>query len=268
VVVTVVAWASAFVVIRGTGASFSPGALALGRMLVGTLALSLLLIGVRWVRPSAREWVLLLVYGALWFGAYNITLNLAEQTLDAGTTAMVVGIGPVLIALGAALTLGEGMRRWLGIGLAVSFAGVLLIGVASGVQSAPLGLGVVAAVVSAVAYAGGVLLQKPTLRRLPAAQVTFLGAAAGTVVCLPFAGRLIDELGEATPLAISGFVYLGVIPTALAFSTWAYALKRMPAGQLGVTTYVEVPTVLAIVGGVLCLAGVGISRRHSRPAAK
>ena len=74
-------------------------------------------------------------------------------------------------------------------------------------------------------------------------------------------------------------VYLGVVPTALAFSSWAYALSRMDAGRLGVTTYLvpplviglgwlllgEVPPVLAVVGGAVCLAGVALSRRRGRP---
>jgi len=37
VAVTVLAWASAFVAIRGVGRDLSPGALALGRLLVGML---------------------------------------------------------------------------------------------------------------------------------------------------------------------------------------------------------------------------------------
>ena len=51
----------------------------------------------------------------------------------------------------------------------------------------------------------------------------------------------------------------------------------MDAGRLGVTTYLvpplviamgwvlldEVPPVLAVVGGVVCLAGVGLSRRRA-----
>ena len=65
------------------------------------------------------------------------------------------------------------------------------------------------------------------------------------------------------------------MPLALAFSTWAYALARMPAGRLGISTYLapalatlmgflafgEVPHVLALVGGVVCLIGVALSRR-------
>ena len=84
----------------------------------------------------------------------------------------------------------------------------------------------------------------------------------------------------APPSAIAGVLYLGAIPTALAFSTWGYALSRVPAGQLGVTTYVvpaivivlsffvfgEVPTLFAIGGGVICLVGVAISRRRSAVA--
>ncbi|MDZ7928727.1 MAG: DMT family transporter [Rhodococcus sp. (in: high G+C Gram-positive bacteria)] len=71
-------------------------------------------------------------------------------------------------------------------------------------------------------------------------------------------------------------IYLGLVPTALAFSTWAYALTRMNAGKLGITTYAvppitivlawlllgEVPHYLAVVGGVICLVGVGLSRRR------
>ncbi len=119
------------------------------------------------------------------------------------------------------------------------------------------------ALVAAVTYAIGVLLQKPAIKRLPAAQVTFLGATFGMIACLPFAGELISGLADAPASAILGVVYLGAVPTALAFSTWAYALSHMPAGQLGVTTYVvppivivlglivfgEVPAPLAIVGG-------------------
>ena len=131
VVVTVLAWASAFIGIRSVGEDLSPGALALGRLGVGTLVLGALLLPRGWVRPTAAEWRLLVVCGVGWFGVYNVALNAAERHLDAGTTAMLVNIGPVLIAVFAGLFLGEGFPRWLVIGLAVSFGGVLLIGVAT-----------------------------------------------------------------------------------------------------------------------------------------
>jgi drug/metabolite transporter (DMT)-like permease len=277
VVVTVLAWASAFVAIRGVGQDLSPGALAFGRLLVGTAVLGALLAGRGWVRPDRREWALLAVCGVGWFGVYNVSLNAAEQHLDAGTTAMLVNIGPILIAVFAGLLLGEGFPRWLVAGIAVAFAGVVLIGVATRGAETDL-LGVVLCVVAAVGYAGGVVAQKPVLRRLPGLQVTFLACAIGAVCCLPWAGALAGELTEAPRGSIAGMIYLGVVPTALAFSTWAYALSRMDAGRLGVTTYLvpplvillgwllldEVPPALALVGGAVCLAGVALSRRRGR----
>jgi len=41
-------------------------------------------------------------------------------------------------------------------------------------------------------------------------------------------------------------VYLGVVPTALAFTTWAYALTRTSAGKMGATTYV-VPAIVVLM---------------------
>jgi drug/metabolite transporter (DMT)-like permease len=276
IVVTVLAWASAFVVIRGVGPYLGGGELALGRLLVGTALLALLLIRRPWVRPTWREWLLILVFGVAWFGAYNVTLNIAEHTLDAGTTAMIVGIGPILIALGAGLFLGEGVPKWLTIGAGVAFGGVVLIGVGTGAAGLGNGVGMLWALAAAVTYAIGVICQKRILRRIPATQVTWLGCAIGAVVCLPFAGSLVAQLQAAPPGTILGVLYLGAIPTSLAFTTWGYALSKLPAGQLGVTTYVvpaivvllgwaafgEIPTILAIVGGVVCLLGVGVSRRR------
>ena len=277
--VTILAWASAFIVIRGTGPYFSGGALALGRLAVGTVLLGIVvLLGHKWVAPNRREWLQIIGFGVLWFGAYNIALNTAEQSLDAGTTAMIVNIGPILIALGAGLFLREGIPKWLAIGAGVAFLGVVLIGLGTGASDLGDGTGVALALVAAVTYAAGVLLQKPTLKRLPNAQVTWLGCTIGLVACLPFTGDLIRDLADAPPQGILGMLYLGAIPTALAFSTWAYALSRMPAGQLGVSTYIvpplavimgvlvfqEVPAVLAVVGGVVCLVGVALSRRRTR----
>lgn len=276
-IVTVVAWASAFVVIRGVGTHFGGGELALGRLLVGTVLLSLLLIGRRWVRPTVREWLLIVLYGVAWFGGYNVTLNIAEHTLDAGTASMVVNIGPILIALGAGLFLGEGVPKWLVIGAGVSFVGVVLIGLSSGGAGAKNGIGIMWGLIAAVVYTVGVLCQKHLLRRLPTTQLTWMGCAVGAVACLPFAGGLIAQVSVAPMSAILGVLYLGAVPTSLAFSTWGYALTKMPAGQLGVTTYVvpalvvvlgfvafrEIPTFVAIVGGVICLAGVAVSRRRS-----
>lgn len=275
VAVTVLAWASAFIGIRAVGADVSPGALALGRLLVGTAVLALLSLRRAWVVPTGREWRLLAVCGVGWFAVYNVALNAAEQHLDAGTTAMLVNTGPVLIAVLAGVWLGEGLPRPLVVGLAVAFAGVLLIGLAGrsgGVEP----VGVLLCLVAALTYAVGVVAQKQVLRRLPPLQVTLTACAVGAVCCLPWTGALVSDLAAAPASSVLGLVYLGVVPTALAFSTWAYALARTDAGRLGATTYLvppvvvglswlllgEVPPAMAVAGGAVCLVGVALSRRR------
>jgi drug/metabolite transporter (DMT)-like permease len=91
--------------------------------------------------------------------------------------------------------------------------------------------------VAALAYAAGVTIQKPILGRVAALQVTWLACCVGALVTLPFLPQLIGELGTAPMSAVGWLVYLGVFPTAIAFTTWAFALNRTTAGRLGSTTY-------------------------------
>jgi drug/metabolite transporter (DMT)-like permease len=277
VAVTVAAWASAFVAIRGVRDSFEPGALALGRLLVGSLALGGLLLARRaWVRPDRREWALIALCGVAWFAIYNVALNAAEQRIDAGTAALLINVGPILIALLAGLLLGEGLPRWLLIGAGVAFAGALVTGAATAHTTSSEIAGVALCFAAALVWAIGVLAQKPALRRLPALQVTQMACTVGALACLPFAGALVEEAPHATAGEVAGLIYLGLVPTAVAFCTWAYALAHMSAGSLGVTTYLvppiaiavawptlgETPPVLALVGGALALIGVSLSRRR------
>jgi drug/metabolite transporter (DMT)-like permease len=177
VLVTMAAWASAFVAIRGVRDSFDPGALALGRLSVGAVALGVAVVVRRaWVQPTRREWLLVLVCGVAWFGVYNVALNAAEQRLDAGTAATLVNVGPILIALLAGALLGEGFPRWLLIGAGVAFTGTVVIAAATTHSAAADLAGVLLCLLAAAAWAIGIMAQKPALRGLPALQVTFLAA--------------------------------------------------------------------------------------------
>jgi drug/metabolite transporter (DMT)-like permease len=273
--ITVVLWASAFVGIRSAGHDLSPGALAFGRLLVGSAALGALVLVLREQLPGRRDLPGIALIGVLWFGIYNVVLNEAERRVDAGTASMLVNVGPILIALLAGLLLHEGFPRALMAGIAVAFAGVAVIAFATSGQGLTAGWGAALCVVAALAYAGGVVAQKPLLARASALQVTWLACTAGALTCLPFAPSLVGELGDARPSAIGWAVYLGVAPTAVGFMTWAYALARTSAGRMGSTTYLvppiaivlgwailgETPPWLAYVGGALCLAGVVLARR-------
>jgi drug/metabolite transporter (DMT)-like permease len=274
--VTVALWASAFVGIRAAGAALSPGALAFGRLLVGSLVLGSVVAVSRGPLPRGRDLRLVVAAGVLWFGGYNVALNAAEQLVDAGTAAMLVSSGPLFIVAFAGALLGEGYPPRLVIGSAVAFAGAVVIGLATSGAAGPDGaaLGIALCLLAALAYAAGVTLEKPALRSVSALKVTWLACGVGTVVTLPFAPQLVAELPASPPGAVAWMVYLGVFPTAVAFTTWAFALGRTSAGVLGSMTYLvapvavvlgwamlgEVPPPLALAGGALSIAGVVVAR--------
>jgi drug/metabolite transporter (DMT)-like permease len=276
---TILLWASAFVGIRSAGRAFSPGPLSLGRLVVAAAVLAALGLA-RGERLPTRAQLraagpTLLLCGLLWFGAYNLALNAGERRVDAGTAAMLVNVGPVLIAILAGLLLREGFPRSLFVGCAVAFAGVVVIALAASNHAATT-RGALLCLAAAVAYAGGAVSQKIVLRSLSGTQTIFLCCLIGAAACLPFGAQLGHELVRAPGGSIGWLVYLGVAPTALGFSTWAFALRRMDAGRLAATTYLvpplsillgwlwlgESPAALAYLGGALCLAGVGLSRRR------
>ena len=130
--VTVGFWASAFVGIRDAGEEFSPGALALARLAVGSAVLGAVVLARREPWPARRNLPGLVLCGLLWFGLYNLALNAGEQRVDAGTAAMLVNVGPVLIILLAGVVLREGFPPGLVVACALAFAGgaLCLAGVA------------------------------------------------------------------------------------------------------------------------------------------
>ncbi len=279
---TLVFWASAFVAIRHLGNDFSPGALSLGRLLVGAAVLAVVALSRGVVKPTGREWFPIVAIGVLWFGIYNVALNAGERRVDAGTAAMLIQVAPLLIALLAAVFLDERFTLQLGVGLALAFGGVAVIAFSTNpsldIGGQSYAVGVLLCLVSAVVYAISLVLQKPLVGRLSAIQVTWMACTVGAIACLPFAGDLVSQAREAPASSVWWLVYLGVFPTAIAFSTYAFALRHMSASSLGVTTYLvppitivmgvvfldELPPTMAYVGGVLALLGVWLARRSPK----
>lgn len=274
VVLAVVLWASAFVAIRAVGDSLSPAPLALLRLATAALVLTVLALRKPLPRLSRKAFLLVSAYAVLWLAGYTVALNAGERHVDAGTAALLVNLAPLLVAFAAGRFLGEGFSRPLIIGALVALGGTAII--AAGATAQRDVAGVLLCLLAAVLYAAGVLIQKVALKHVDGLTAIWLGCVVATVVLLPWLPQLITELGTAPAGAIAGGVYMGVFPTAIGFTAWAYALRRMDAGRLTTTTYAvpavsvllswlllgEIPTAYGLVGGAICLVGVAISRRR------
>ncbi|MGH7525046.1 MAG: DMT family transporter [Gemmatimonadales bacterium] len=275
--ISICLWASAFVGIRAVTREIDPGALALGRLTIGTVVLGVLMLGRGIVRPTLREGALLVLTGVLWFGIYNVALNTAERTLDAGTAAMITNLAPILVMVLAWIFLRERLTTALIAGGLIAFAGIIVIGLSTTARSTSP-VGVLLCFLATAAAAAGLVAQKPVLARLPALQVTWTCCLVGALCCAAYAPTLVHDVRRASIANVAGLLYLGVFPTSVAFTSWAYALARIPASRLTMLVYLvpliaisiswivlgEVPPAMSVVGGALCLGGVVIARR--RPA--
>lgn len=273
--VSVVLWASAFVGIRAAGHHFSPGSLAAARLVIGAGVLGLVVAVRREPLPKPRDAPLIALCGLLWFALYNLALNAGERYVDAGTASMIIRVAPILIAVLAGLVLAEGFSRRIFAGGGIAIAGTAVIGIASSGGRASAA-GVLLCLLAAAAFASGVVVEKLVLRRVSALQTVFWCCVVGAIVCSPFLPSFGHQAASAPVDSIVWLAYLGVGPTALGFTAWAYALARTEAARLGALTYLgppisialgwamldESPPALALVGGATCLAGVAIARQR------
>jgi drug/metabolite transporter (DMT)-like permease len=277
--ITVTLWASAFVGIRSASHHLSPGALAFGRLTIASLALGSIVLWKREPLPGGRDVAAIALVGLFWFGLYNIALNAAERRVDAGTASMLVNVGPIILAVLAGFVLHEGFPRRLFAGCAIALAGVVVIATATSDRGIEASWGALLCLAAAVFYAVGVVTQKPVLARVSPLMLTWLACTFGTIVCLPFAFSLGQQLPSAPASSIGWMIYLAIAPMAIGFLTWGWALARTTAGRMGSMTYLvppiaillgwlllgETPPGLAIAGGAICLAGVVVAQR--RPSA-
>jgi DME family drug/metabolite transporter len=177
------------------------------------------------------------VYQTAYFAA------IAESGL-AVATVVTLGATPVLVALGARLTLGERPGRTGGLGIGVALAGLLLLtaGDASGgVSTAGLGW----ALLSAAGYAGVTMVNRAD--HGDPYGTALGGLAVGGLCLLPFALAQ-GVLPSGDPMMSAGVIlYLGAVPTALAYGLFFAGLTAVRATTASVIVLVE-PVGAALIG--------------------
>jgi drug/metabolite transporter (DMT)-like permease len=269
VAVTLLLWASAFAGIKAGLAAYTPGQLALLRFLVGSSSMALFArlkgIGL----PERKDIPRILIVGFLGFTVYHVFLNYGEQSVSAGGASLIVSFTPVLTALLAVLLLGERLRPagWVGIAISVGGVAIISFGEGGGIALEP---GSALILVSSLGSSLYNVFQKPFLKRYDPVAFTTYAMTAGTLFMLVFAPGLPGAMIRAPLNATLSVAYLGVFPGAIAYSTWTFALSRMPASRLATSLYLspvlaigiawlwigEIPTLLSLLGGAVTLVGV------------
>ena len=278
--ITVLFWGSAFAGIRAGLHSYSPAHVALLRFFVASVILAILATAMHMRLPRPQDIPLIFLLGLLGFAFYALALNIGEQSIASGPAAVLIQTSPIWTALAAILFLGERLRAWGWVGIAVSFVGAVVIGFGRG-SGLALSWGAVLIIAAAVATSAYSIIQKRMLDRYRPVEITTYAIWAGTLLLLPFSGGIIGQIRTAPLGDTLAVIYLGAGPAALAYVTWAVVLSRLPASRASSFLFVvpivaflvgwvwlgETPTLIDLVGGVLAIGGVALVNTLGRARA-
>ena len=212
------------------------------RMVVAAVALVLLSRPWR-VRWSRRDLGVVAVFGTV-LAAMNVAFYVAIDHLPLGTAVAIEFIGPVAVA---AVT-GRGWRERAGMVLAAAGV-VLLAGVTVGGDGGPeVVVGLVAIGVSAVCWAGYIVLGRRVA--VGGSGVTSLSVAmvAGAAVFAPFLAA------GGAPVLTDARLALAVVGVGLLSSAVPYAIDQVVLRRVGPATFAVLlallPATAAVVGAV------------------
>lgn len=272
----VILWASAFPAIRVAAPELGPIGLSFARLIVAAVALVVIAPFMKVRIPAAKD--LLLIFVCAFFGmtAYQLLLNSGELSVPAGTSSIIVAAAP-LVSVGIAVVAFREKLTWLRVfGSVVAIGGVLVVCLArAGLSlSATVWIVVAAMVVQGIYHP----LSRMLLRRYSALEVATYAMIAGTIMTIPFVPFGWHDIVTASAGAWLGAIYLGILPSAVGFVLWGYAVARLPVVTSTSLLYLvpavaviisfvwlgEIPLPVELVGGLVVIVGVAAISQGDR----
>ncbi|MBD0418348.1 EamA family transporter [Streptomyces sp. TRM S81-3] len=200
--------------------------------LMRALPAGLLLLGLARVLPRGAWWWKAAVLGALNIGAFFPLLFLSAYRLPGGMAAVVGSVGPLLVVGLSALLLGQRPTlRSVLTGLVAAFGVSLVVLRAAGALDA---LGVLAALASTASMSTGTVLTKRWGRPEGVGPLALTGwqLTAGGLLIAPLALLVEGAPPALDGPAVSGYLYLALANTAVAYWLWFRGIGRLSATQV------------------------------------
>lgn len=274
---TIAAWGSAFTGIAIALEALGPGALALARFGTASITLAVIALFSPVRRIQRSDWPRLVGISMLGITAYHLMLNFGQQVVPPAVAALLIQTAPLFTAALAARFDGERIVRRQLVGIAVAATGTVLIVFGRG---ADIAFSTRALVIVGCALATSIyfVFGRPLIGRYGARTMTTWSIWIGTLPMLVFAPTLVAELKTAAAASVIATVYIGVVPAALAYITWNFAVGHLGAARVSVLLYTSplvamvthyawngtLPTAVSLIGGALAIAGTYVATRKRR----
>ncbi len=284
----VVIWGTNFVILKAAIPSMNAQALNLMRMLAALAALTALhTLHVRSEGQGFFETFRLspgriIATGLFGFTFYQTVFIVGLDNTLAGSAALIMASAPIWTAILAAMMGLDRLKPVAWGGLFVSLLGVGFI-IISG-QQVDLGTDVIfgnlVMVLAAMSWAGYTTLNRPLLRNVPAASLTFYGIFLSIIplaaISWPYLGDV--AWAEVSALVWGAIAFSGAFSTGLTVVLWNDAVRQIGPSRTAMYSYL-VPVIALftsvtflgeqmvlgqVVGGVLVIAGLLTVRKAGR----
>jgi drug/metabolite transporter (DMT)-like permease len=283
---TLLLWSGNWIVARAVRDAISPGLATAGRLaIVAALLAPFAWRGLTAKLPAftRRDWVVLWLLGFTGGGLHLALQWLGLHFTTATSATLYLSTAPVFILLLAAPLLGERIaaRQWLGV--AISFAGVALIGMQGRLLTPSFNVGDLCALTSMAMWGSYTVFLRMRRDLLDTVEYLTMVCLLGLVFMTPWlaAEYVVGMQLRLTAAGGAAVLYSAIGSLLLAYAGWSYVVKRMGAARAGATMHLmpAIAVVLAAIflgerpywyhfaGVLLILAGVALASMRTRAAA-
>ncbi|HDF5433085.1 TPA: DMT family transporter [Staphylococcus aureus] len=270
---TIILWGSAFPMIKIALNDFSAESLSAFRLILATIILLPFVIIKKLPTPELRDIPVIFILGFCGFVIYHTALNFGETLISAGISGILVSTTPIFSSALAYIFLKEHFSKWNWLSSLVAFIGISIISISKDDYTTINVLGVFIILLASFSESLYFTFQKKYIEKYGFIAFTLYTIMASSPFMLIFIPEIINDIHGANFTSIVSVLYLAIFPTIIPYVLLAYIVKSVGVSDATMSLYLtpivslllsyllldELPTTLAIIGGIITLLGVSLS---------
>ncbi|HGZ5274827.1 TPA: DMT family transporter [Staphylococcus aureus] len=270
---TIILWGSAFPMIKIALNDFSAESLSAFRLILATIILLPFVIIKKLPTPELRDIPVIFILGFCGFVIYHTALNFGEALISAGISGILVSTTPIFSSALAYIFLKEHFSKCNWLSSLVAFIGISIISISKDDYTTINVLGVFIILLASFSESLYFTFQKKYIEKYGFIAFTLYTIMASSPFMLIFIPEIINDIHGATFTSIVSVLYLAIFPTIIPYVLLAYIVKSVGVSDATMSLYLtpivslllsyllldELPTTLAIIGGIITLLGVSLS---------